>query len=140
MTPTGDEAEVRCPKCDETVYTRNAQGGEWWANVPVADRTRGRAWRKPVGCGALLLGIAGFIATYIVVRGGVNDRTIAGLLNPLFFLGVPLGLYWLLNLRKNWKIWAVGLLVIFIILVSGLLWLGIEQRRSDLATMVIAGL
>ena len=39
VSPTGDEAEVRCLKCDEVVYTRNAEGGEWWANVPVADPT-----------------------------------------------------------------------------------------------------
>ena len=39
VSPTGDEAEVRCPKCDEMVYARNAQGGEWWANFPVADPT-----------------------------------------------------------------------------------------------------
>jgi len=39
VSPTGDEAEVRCPKCDEVVYTRNAQGGEWWTNPPEADPT-----------------------------------------------------------------------------------------------------
>jgi len=39
VSPTGDEAKVACPKCSEAVYTRNAQGGEWWANVPVADPT-----------------------------------------------------------------------------------------------------
>jgi hypothetical protein len=39
VTPTGTEAEVRCLKCDEMVYTRSAEGGEWWANVPVADPT-----------------------------------------------------------------------------------------------------
>lgn len=46
VTPTGDEAEVRCLKCDEVVYTRNAQGGEWWAKVPVADPTV----EKPARC------------------------------------------------------------------------------------------
>jgi len=48
VSPTGDEAEVRCLKCDEMVYARNAEGGEWWANVPVADPTVEKPAAVPV--------------------------------------------------------------------------------------------
>jgi hypothetical protein len=48
VTPTGDEAEVRCLKCDEMVYARNAEGGEWWANVPVADPTVEESTAVPI--------------------------------------------------------------------------------------------
>jgi hypothetical protein len=110
VTPTGDEAEVRCLKCDEMVYTRNAEGGEWWANVPVVSKmpevpaTASKAeWMLPAGWVTFGLGIAGFIASYNVSGGGtVIGGIVAGLLNPLFFAGVPLGLYWLLDVRNKW--------------------------------------
>ena len=118
VTPTGDEAEVRCLKCDEMVYTRNAEGGEWWANVPAADPTVEQPaavpaapttpevpitaskaeWQLPAGWVTFGLGIAGFIASYNVAGGGtVEGGIVAGLTNPLFFVGVPLGIYWVRN-------------------------------------------
>jgi hypothetical protein len=112
VSPTGNEAEVRCLKCDEVVYARNAEGGEWWAKVPVpvvsqtpeVSATASKAeWMLPAGWVTFGLGIAGFIASYNVGGGGtVNGGIVAGLLNPLFFVGVPLGLYWLLDVRNKW--------------------------------------
>ncbi len=48
VSPTGTAAEVRCLKCDEMVYTRSAEGGEWWANVLVADPTAEKPVAVPV--------------------------------------------------------------------------------------------
>ena len=130
VSPTGDEAEVRCLKCDEAVYTRSAEGGEWWANVPVADptvekpvvdpvvskppevpaTTHSVEWMLPAGWVSFGLGIAGFIASYNVgPPQRVEERLLQAVLNPLFFIGVPLGFYWHANHRKARKFGVDGM-------------------------------
>ncbi len=53
-------------------------------------------WMKPAGIISVALGVLGFWASASVGGGGSSEGAIlAGLLNPLFFVGVPLGIYWL---------------------------------------------
>lgn len=68
----------------------------------VARRTsqpRGRNatdWRRPAGVVCVGIGSLGFLASAFAGGGGSLDGALtAGLLNPLFFIGVPLGIYWL---------------------------------------------
>jgi len=51
---------------------------------------------KPAGFIAVAVGGLGFLASVVAGGGGTPVGAIAaGLLNPAFFLGVPLGIYWL---------------------------------------------
>lgn len=53
-------------------------------------------WMRTAGAIAVIVGILGFVASTAVGGGGtLGGAIIAGMLNPLFFVGVPLGLYWL---------------------------------------------
>lgn len=57
-------------------------------------------WRNTAGPIALVIGGLGFVASAVV--GGQGDFAagiLSGLLNPLFFVSVPLGLYWLRQAR-----------------------------------------
>ncbi len=103
-----------CPKCGalvaidgsgpNVVQWRPAQAPE-----PIASRVQPDTpnvapvrmtseWRLVAGWLSLGLGIAGFIASYRLdpkPYGNTDGALAAGLLNPLFFIGVPLGIYWL---------------------------------------------
>ena len=92
VSPTGTAAEGRCLKYDEMVYTRSAEGGEWWANVPVADPTAEKPvvvpiaprmpeipiaaskaeWQVPAGWVALGIGMS-LLVQLCVLRGGGQD-------------------------------------------------------------------
>lgn len=53
-------------------------------------------WMRTAGATSVVVGILGFIASAAVGGGGTLEGAIlAGMLNPLFFVGVPLGFYWL---------------------------------------------
>ena len=53
-------------------------------------------WMPTAGVVAVVIGVLGFIASGAVGGGPTLGGAIAaGVLNPLFFIGVPLGLYWL---------------------------------------------
>lgn len=53
-------------------------------------------WTLPAGLASVTIGFAAFYASTVVGRGGTPAaRLLEGLLNPLFFIGVPFGCYWL---------------------------------------------
>jgi hypothetical protein len=53
-------------------------------------------WMQPAGLIAVVIGGVGFIASGAIGGGPTLAGALAaGALNPLFFIGVPLGLYWL---------------------------------------------
>lgn len=53
-------------------------------------------WMKPAGFVAVGFGVLSFLASAAVGGGGgLAGALLAGALNPLFFVGVPLGIYWL---------------------------------------------
>ena len=57
-------------------------------------------WRYTAGTIALVIGGLGFVASAVV--GGQGDfeaGILSGLLNPLFFISFPLGIYWLHQAR-----------------------------------------
>lgn len=55
-------------------------------------------WMFPAGCVSLVIGLLGFVASAGVAGGGTPEGSlVAGLLNPLFFVGVPLGLFWIVR-------------------------------------------
>jgi hypothetical protein len=61
---------------------------------PPDDLLRGKPfvgveWMRPASVIAVITAVAGFVASY-----NVGGGWIAGLLNPLFFVGLPLGIYW----------------------------------------------
>ena len=63
---------------------------------PFAIRKSAPEWYTPAGVIAVVTGVAGFIASAAVGGGRqIEDKMLAGALNPLFFVGVPLGIYWL---------------------------------------------
>ncbi len=58
--------------------------------------TNAAPWMQLAGACSIALGALGFIASAGVGGGGtLGGAIIAGALNPLFFVGVPLGIYWL---------------------------------------------
>jgi hypothetical protein len=66
-------------------------GGE-----PATNAGTGGDRHPMLGIAALLVGVGAFIVSAAVGGGGsFEGRLIAGLLNPLFLIGVPLGIYWL---------------------------------------------
>jgi len=53
-------------------------------------------WMPTAGTVAVVIGVLGFLASGAVGGGKtLGGAIVAGVLNPLFFVGVPLGLYWL---------------------------------------------
>jgi hypothetical protein len=89
---------LKCPKCGEIVYIVDPETGAAWKAPDPAP-----TWMKPLGWIFFLVGILGFCAsaytTWPQKRYPSSEdywgAMIAGVLNPLFFVGVPLGLYWL---------------------------------------------
>ena len=72
---------------------------------PVLEKSIPR-WFIPAGCVSLIVGLLAFCASAAVGGGagpgdspGVRMLTglVAGALNPLFFVGFPLGMYWLIR-------------------------------------------
>lgn len=60
------------------------------------------SWRYPAGIASIALGLVAFCASAAVGGGGTREGSIlAGLLNPFFFIGVPLGGYWLYWAMQN---------------------------------------
>lgn len=60
------------------------------------------AWFLPAGVIALILGVLGFLGSAAVGGGGSAEGSLlAGLTNPLFFIGLPLGIYWLYQTRRQ---------------------------------------
>lgn len=54
------------------------------------------SWKLPAGLISVALGLFAFCASAATGGGGTPEGSLlAGLLNPIFFIGVPLGLYWL---------------------------------------------
>ncbi|NUN94061.1 MAG: hydrogenase maturation nickel metallochaperone HypA [Verrucomicrobiae bacterium] len=94
------EARARCPKCRELVFHEDSETKvKWRAPQPAGE------WMKPAGYTAVVIALAGFVAT-VCVNWGPGEYAdslatfdfvaiLAGVLNPLFFIGVPLGYYWL---------------------------------------------
>lgn len=102
---------IACPKCGGIVAMRETRTVLWRPAVEEVEQTRPierrqqprdagvrqtGEWKRPAGIVALTLGVLGFLASAIVQgRGDFGVGLMAGLLNPLFFVGVPLGVYWL---------------------------------------------
>jgi hypothetical protein len=62
----------------------------------VTNQNTAPSWMGPAGGWALAFGILGFVASAAVGGGpSLEGALVAGVTNPLFFIGVPLGLYWL---------------------------------------------
>ena len=53
-------------------------------------------WYRPAGIVALIVGTVGFVASANTAGGGnAEGAIVAGLLNPAFFIGLLLAIYWL---------------------------------------------
>jgi hypothetical protein len=53
-------------------------------------------WFLPAGIVATILGLLAFVSSFVYGGGGtLAGGLVAGLLNPIFFVGFPLGIYWL---------------------------------------------
>lgn len=60
------------------------------------------AWQRPVGWALIAIGVLGFVASATVGGGGsLEGSLVAGVLNPLFFLGIPLGCYLVYRYRES---------------------------------------
>ncbi len=60
------------------------------------------SWFLPCGVIAIILAILGFLASAAVGGGGnFFGAILAGCVNPLFFVGLPLGVYWLRRYARN---------------------------------------
>ena len=72
---------------------------------PLPKTTRGSrapAWFLPAGIACLVIGLLAFVASAAVSReGDAAGRILVGITNPLFFVGVPLGIYWLVRSGKG---------------------------------------
>lgn len=70
--------------------------------LPVASTFDGPGWMQPIGMAFIALGATAAVASGMVGGGGdFGGFLIAAALNPLFFVGVPLGIYWCLAGRAN---------------------------------------
>lgn len=59
-------------------------------------------WFLPAGIACLMLAILAFLASAALGGGGtVAGALLAGLINPLFFIPMPLGVYWLYCVGQN---------------------------------------
>jgi len=68
--------------------------------VIVARQSPG--WFLPAGIVAVMLGTLGFLGSAAVGGGGdFFGSLLAGLLNPLFLVGFPLGVYWLYRFGRT---------------------------------------
>jgi len=103
---------VTCPYCGATVDVSPKSSVHWRppptpTSVNVGPSSVGpsspgspgpSSWMPPAGCIAVVLGLLAFCASAARERhfpGGF----ISGIANPLFFVCVPLGIYWLLRGR-----------------------------------------
>jgi hypothetical protein len=86
----------------------NTPGGEAAEGQPHAPPSScSPQWMAPWGWLLVWVGLIGFFAS-AYYRWDNHDATpglVAGLLNPLFFLGVPIGLYWLGRSGTLLRIW-----------------------------------
>jgi hypothetical protein len=65
-------------------------------------RTGTPGWYLPAGVISLIPATLGFLASAAVAgKGDLLFGLFAGLLNPLVFVGLPLGIYWLLQHAKS---------------------------------------
>lgn len=100
--PENLEGTLHCPKCSEVVCTVDPEtGAKWKPQAPAP------GWMKPCGYVATAIGVLGFVASVYVELSGVSGgweradgadwlgALVSGALNPFFFIGLPLGLYWL---------------------------------------------
>jgi hypothetical protein len=93
--PDDATGRIHCPKCNEVVFQEDPQTKVKWRAPPPSGE-----WMKVAGYVSVGLGALAFIASVYVnwePRKTTNPdgAILAGLLNPLFFIGVPLGIYWL---------------------------------------------
>ena len=97
--PDNIASSLRCPKCQQVVCMVDTEtGAKWKARPPAA------SWMCPLGWVAAGFGVLGFVASAYVDwerTADVLSAVVAGVLNPLFFVGFPLGLYWLGAFRKS---------------------------------------
>lgn len=67
-----------------------------------AMKRRAPGWFLPAGVVAIVSAILGFLASAAVAgKGNLFAGLFAGVLNPLFFVGLPLGVYWLWQHGKS---------------------------------------
>ncbi len=93
--PENPSGTIRCPKCSEVVFSIDEKTGIKWRPPAAAPD-----WMRPAGYVCTIIGVLGFIASFGVAlqRAPSPDllaATLSGILNPLFFVGLPLGIYWL---------------------------------------------
>src|SRR3990167_5715796 len=106
-----DEAtgKILCPKCKEFVFSVDPETHVKWR--PEEPRP---AWMKPWGYVLTLLGGLAFAASTFVnwPKSSYPDGNeyvvamFAGVTNPLCFIGLPLGLYWLSRTGALLKIFS----------------------------------
>ena len=66
-------------------------------------------WFLPAGIIAVILGILAFFVGGAVGGGGTAFGSVtAGLLNPFFFIGIPLGVYWLYRYAQRGNAGSIG--------------------------------
>ncbi len=109
---------VKCPNCKASVAIDPEKGIQWRPSKnSFTERSRGcfdsdgttdsvvvpdgrkktvPEWFLAAGLLSIIVAAAGFIASAIYGSGAIGGATIiAGVLNPFFFIGAPLGFYWL---------------------------------------------
>jgi len=106
--PDAAPSDFRCPMCmyalmtsRTLVLTRRLPSN----SVP--------SWMRPWGYAFTIIGglafVAGAIKEYSVSRVPPMVAVIvAGLLNPIFFIGLPLGVYWVRRSKKSHSLAAVA--------------------------------
>ncbi|HWB14472.1 MAG TPA: hypothetical protein VG826_34925 [Pirellulales bacterium] len=101
---------IACPKCGSIVAMRET-GKVLWRPPPeaagvarpqsgsqafsVGESQGAHAWKRPAAAVFLTLGTLAFFSSAVIGgQGSIEAGLLAGMLNPIFFVGVPLGWYW----------------------------------------------
>src|SRR5208282_5013167 len=93
--PDNSDSEVLCPRCREPLLLVDPETNTRWMPGKGAP-----PWMRPWGYVLTTLGGFAFVASAVNECLASHDPPLvaiifSGLLNPLFFVGVPLGVYWL---------------------------------------------
>jgi predicted nucleic acid-binding Zn ribbon protein len=87
---TDDQPTVQCPKCGAMVSLVGEVTVQW---RPAGGQLT--EWHKPAGIISIVVAVLSFLASAIVGGGDFAGGIISGLLNPIFWVGALLSVYWL---------------------------------------------